>query len=129
MQLIQLLAVITKMNNTKEFISEKDFKEFDSNHIEKGTLYKEMEIDAPFDLGINDFLNLEWIIISFGDYSDNKVALKFSKTTNEFFIGDMNDGGHAPKCRIIKILREDIYNSSKKLIEWTKNRSYNMWIK
>ena len=115
------------MNKTKEFISEQEFKEFELKHIEKGTLYKEIEIDTPFDLAINDFLNLEWIIISFGDYSDNKIALKFSKTTNELFIGDMNDSGHTPKCRIIKILRADIYNSSEKLIQWTKNRSYNIW--
>lgn len=121
------MAVIKNMNQTTEFISEKEFKKFDLNHIENGTLYKELKLDTPFDIGINDFLKLEWIILSFGNYSDNKVALKFSKTTNELFIGDMNDGGHVPKCRIIKILRKDIYNSSEKLIEWTKNRSYNMW--
>lgn len=115
------------MNQATEFTSEREFKKFDLNHIEKGTLYKELKLDTPFDISIKDFLKLEWIILSFGNYSDNKVALKFSKTTNELFIGDMNDGGHVPKCRIIKILRKDIYNSSEKLIEWTKNRSYKMW--
>lgn len=116
------------MNQIKEFISEKEFKEFDLNHSENGNLYEEMETDIPFDVNISDFLKLEWIILSFGDYRDNEVALKFSKTTNQLFIGDMNDAGHAPKCRIIKINREDIYNCSAKIIQWTKNRSYNIWI-
>jgi hypothetical protein len=116
------------MSKTKEFTSVKDFKEFDLNHIEKGTLYKEIEVDSPFDLSVNDFLNLEWLILSFGYYSNNKVALKFERTTNELFIGDMNNGGHTTKCRIIKIRREDIYDSSEKLIEWTKNHCFKMWM-
>lgn len=116
------------MNGIKEFKLEKEFKIFEQKHLESGVLFKKIKSEIPFDIKIKDFQELEWIIISFGEYSENKITLKFSKKTNELFIADMNDGGHVPKCRIIKFCRKDIYEKSLKLIEWTENRSYKMWL-
>lgn len=111
----------------KEFNIETEFQRFDKEHPEKGELIANMQYDKPYDYGINDFLKLEWIILSFGSFKNERVCIKYSETTGEIFLADMNDGGHATRCRLVKVERRKFYNNQEELIVWTVNRGAEFW--
>ena len=116
------------MKETIEFDNRGKFEKFDKENPETGLEFGDVEFYTPIDLSIKAFMDLQWIGISFEPYDQNPLFLKFSSKTNELLIGDMNDGGHVPRCRIMRIPRQDIYSNGDKLIYWTENRAYKLWI-
>lgn len=115
------------MRKTVEFDNRVEFEKFEKAHQEKGKLFTALGYYMPTDISISDFMEMQWIVLSFDPYSKNSIELKLSEETNELFIGDMNDAGHVPRCRIMRVPREDIYSKSAKLIQWTENRSFRLW--
>ncbi|MBD1262556.1 hypothetical protein HZY62_18300 [Maribacter polysiphoniae] len=111
----------------KELNTETEFQRFDKEHPEKGELIANMKYDEPYNFVINEFLKLEWIILSFGCFKNDRICIKYSQTTGEFFLADMNDGGHTTKCRLVKVKRSKFYNNQAELIEWTANRGAEFW--
>ena len=116
------------MREAIQFNNREDFEKFDIANPESGLEFGEVEFYIPIDLSVKAFMDLQWVEVSFEPYNQNSLFLKFSSKTNELFIGDMNDGSHAPRCRIMRIPRQDIYSNSDKLIYWTENRAYKLWL-
>ena len=113
--------------NNKEFHSIDEFKVFDTNYPEKGALIPKMVYDVPYDYNINEFLKLEWMILSFEQFENDQVSVKYSESTGEIFLADMNDGGHVPRCRLVKVNRSKFYNDQAEIIEWNINRGSKFW--
>ncbi len=125
-------------DNIKKYKTIEEFRAFEEAFPENGTFFNEVseaerEKIGPlkkgqlYDVRPSDFLALEWLWVLFGEYENQECVLKISKATGEFFLASCNDGGHAPRFRIMKIDRTDIYEFNKVLIEMTENRSYQMW--
>jgi len=117
------------MRDAIQFNNREEFETFDRASPERGLEFGEVEFYIPIDLSIKAFMDLQWVEVSFEPYDQNSLFLKFSSKTNELFIGDMNDGGHVPRCRVMRIPRQDIYSNSDKLIYWTENRAYKLWLR
>jgi hypothetical protein len=101
------------------------FIEFLNDHPEKGVAYPDIVYNTVYDISINAFIKLPYLKISFEEYE--QFLLVMHPDTNELFLGDMNDGGHATRCRIIKIHRDDLFTKQAGLKKWHDNRAWEMW--
>jgi hypothetical protein len=107
------------ISNKQEFI------EYLENHPEKGLAYPNIQYHKLHDISPNEFIKLKSWTISFDQY--DKFLLLIHPDTDEIFLGDMNDGGHAVVCRIIKIHREDFFTKQSELKKWYDKRAWKMW--
>lgn len=103
------------------------FRAFEESHPERGFFFKGMKLGKLYDVAPSDYLELDTIVLSFGDYKDDPLYLLWSSGTQEIFMGSANQGGHVPRFRAMRIHRSDIYDFSGTLLDWAENRSYNMW--
>ncbi len=109
------------------FSSLEAFRAFEELHPEQGLFFKAMKIGKLYDVVPSHYLELDTIVLSFGEYEDDPLYLLWSSRTQEIFMGSVNDGGHATRFRAMRINRNDIYESAGTLLDWAENRSYNMW--
>lgn len=82
----------------------------------------------PYDVSVADYLALDRLELRFRHYAQNPLVLQFSQETHELFLGDMNEGGHAVRCRLVKVTREDILHNSREMLTWLENRAEKMWL-
>ena len=115
------------MKDNLEFSTETEFLEFRDSYSTAGELMLGMANYVPYGIPIQNFLKLQWLILSFEPYCEEKLVLKFSNETNEYFIGDLNDGGHGARTKILKINGEDIFKNPEALLKWTRDRSSLLW--
>lgn len=111
----------------KNFSNKSDFHKFLTDNPESGELIKGMEHNIPYNFPIKGFLQMEWLALSFESYRDQIINVKFSPKTGEIFIADMNNGGHAAQCRILKPYRDTFFTYPGEMISWTTNRAYKLW--
>lgn len=106
--------------NTKEA-----FTDHLNNLPEKGSAYPDIVYDELYDVSPGELIKLNRCKISFEEYDQFLVFVH--PDTNEVFLGDMNDGGHAVRCRLIKIHREDLFTKQASMNQWYENRAWKMW--
>lgn len=102
-----------------------EFLEFLRNNPEDGSAFEGIEINKPYDLGFKDFDNLQRIYITFDKYEN--FCLFFHPETKELLLGDVNTGGHAARCRVVKIERDTIFSSPDSVKKWYDRWAWEMW--
>jgi len=107
------------MKEIQDFTDKQEFIEFLDSHPKKGDAYPDLQYDIPQRVHPDDYFRLNTCTISFDGY--NKFRLGMHPETNELFLADMNDGGHATLFGIIKIHREDIFTRQSWMKEWYDN--------
>ncbi len=96
-----------------------------SHRQEVGCYYESLIINISYDISPSEFNKLVKFTISFGEY--DKFWMMYHPKTNEFFLGDMNNGGHGARCRIIKVERAEILTNPSHMNKWYENRGWEIW--
>ncbi|OQP65392.1 hypothetical protein A3860_17150 [Niastella vici] len=104
------------MKEIQDFTDKQAFIDFLASRPEKSKAYPDIQYDELYDIAPGVWCILNQYTISFNGY--NKFFLQMHPETNELFLGDMNDSGHATRTRIIKIHRSDIFTRQAWLEEW-----------